>query len=120
MTKIDLLGQLSAGVITSDEAYDLHDEAVASANRGGTPWDEALGFSISEAKAYLHGGTLEQLARIRATGWPTTCCRCGLTLNLLEDYWFFVGREDDVPVIRHVTCPNGVTQGGNCTEEDRA
>ena len=114
--KIDLLSELASGSISMDEAYDLRDEAVDAANEGGRPWADALGFSRQEGKAYLHGATLKQLARARKEGWPSTCCRCDLPINIPEDYWLFVHREDDQPAIKHVTCPDGATGLGRCAE----
>lgn len=105
---MDLLKLLHTGEITLDQAQDIFDEHQRQFHSGGTSeqWTDAFELSLYEATAYLHGGTLVDLAKLRYEGWPTTCSRCHCPLDHKLGGWWFVRSEDGVPRLRHIECPS--------------
>lgn len=105
---MDLLKRLYTGAISDEQARDIFDEHISKHNRGETTedWSEAFELSRYEATAYLHEATLEDLAKLRYEGWPTTCSRCHCPLDYKLEGWWFVHSEDAVPRLRHIECPS--------------
>ncbi len=104
---INLLALIPYGEISLKGAEDIFDATIEELHRGeaSPDWPATLGFSKYEATAYLHGATLADLVRLRYEGWPTSCCRCHLSLDYRLYGWWFEHSDDGVPRIRHIECP---------------
>lgn len=116
MTPIDLLELTTSGQLSIDQAYELAEKAIDFAHQGGRDWRETLGFTDLEARAYAHAASLAQLTHVRAKGWPETCCRCSLPINVTSDHWLFISRTDGRPAVRHLICPNGYDGPDACQD----
>ena len=113
---IDLLALIHTGEISREEAERIFDETIEAIHCGISPsqWWETLGLSQYEATAYAHGGTLEDLMRLRYEGWPTSCSRCHLPIDHRLGRWWFEHSDDGVLRFTHIECPTlGMSQASD-------
>jgi hypothetical protein len=98
--KIDLLFELYHGKISSDEAYDIFDEAVGSHI---VEFPEYLGFDPTEWTAICHAMSLGTVARWRYEGWPDVCTICGKKIDV-PNYGWLATEEKGKAWLDHTTC----------------
>ncbi len=85
----NILDELASRSITAEEARVGVDRAVDEFHeRAGPEIREAVCMTESEYTAYLHGATLEALARWRRSGWPSECLFCGQPVRTDVHGWF--------------------------------
>ena len=102
----DLIRQLASGAASLEEAEALLEVEIEKWRNGEVAnWADLVGMSADEQTAYLHGATLDVLARFRLQGWPTECCRCGAALHLAAEHWLYMLNQHVEPVLVHLECP---------------
>lgn len=102
MDKINILDEINSGSLSLDEAYDKFDEILESPKIENI--SEHLGLSIPEYSAYAQGLGLDDLAKIRKSGWPNICKVCGKIINIETGGWFAKLDEQEKVYLTHIDC----------------
>jgi hypothetical protein len=103
---IDILELLHRGKMSVEDAYKLFENFATLEDVGDNQtWVEYFGFSEFEATGIAHGASLADLAKWRYSGWPSTCYRCGKSLDYTKYHWTV--KEDALgqSVLVHIVCP---------------
>ena len=85
----DVLSEINAGTMSVDDAYDLLDALLDSADSSG--YGYKLGLSHRELTAFAHSVGFAELACWRRDGWPSTCRLCGKPID--HDAFGWLARE---------------------------
>jgi hypothetical protein len=103
----DVLSEINAGTMTVDDAYDILDALLDSAESSG--YGYKLGLSHRELTAFVHSVGFAELARWRRDGWPQVCRLCGEPID--HDAFGWLAREngDGTHHIVHIRCLPGGT-----------
>lgn len=94
---VDVLTQLSTGIMTEEDAIDCERNAEFAAWYDGRPKSISarLGMSEREYRARLHGISFTRLMSWRRDGWPSKCATCGEEIDTLGSGWFVQECEED-------------------------
>jgi len=104
---MDILDLLYRNKISLKEAEETLDNIVKQFHRDdqSLDWRVEANFSEFEATAYAQGAFLNDIAKLRYEGWPSSCCMCNLPLDYTQYGWWFSYDENGQPCLKHLTCP---------------
>jgi hypothetical protein len=105
----DVLRLAQAEQLTAQQA-EAEVEALMSsqpAGASGAGWGTPLALTPFETAAYAQGASIGDLLKLRYTGWPTSCIKCGQPIDYHEVRWWFMRDEIGEPALRHIECPPG-------------
>jgi hypothetical protein len=103
----DVLRLVHAEELTAQQA-EAEVEALMSsqpAGASGATWGTQLALTPFETAAYAQGASIGDLLKLRYTGWPTSCIKCGQPIEYHEIRWWLMRDEIGEPALRHVECP---------------